>query len=432
MRHACKIAGEAEAPHLFTTLSFYGIMEMRSGVGTGRRLRPRPRWRRSIKKDRGILNARECWDGGIGIRARLKIVRPQGHEGSSPSPSTHDSEVKAKVEQTRSCGREAARGFKPLPGHRMARVIAIFNQKGGVGKTTTAMNLSGYVAMLGKRTLLIDLDPQFNATVGLGVKHGPDETVYHALLAGKNIHKVIKRTHLSGLDLMPASQDLAGALVELVEVPEREFQLKKLLSGIQNEYDYLFIDLGPSLNLLTINGLLAADEVIAPIQCEYYSLEGLGQLLETLTLIRNNFRHPLTIRGALLTMYDKREKLSREVAREIRKRFPYRVYDVEIPRSVALAEAPSFQKPIMLYAPQSPGALAYEHLARELLASEPDAPQGERALWETAGKTDFGTYYVSEEQEELITPAPTSVPPKPLRPEEEREETPFMLHIHEE
>ena len=325
----------------------------------------------------------------------------------------------------------------------MARTIAIFNQKGGVGKTTTAMNLSGYLAMLGKRTLLVDLDPQFNATVGLGVKHGSDETVYHALLVNKDIHEVIKRTHLSGLDLMPASQDLAGALIELVEIPEREWQLKKLLAKVENAYDYIFIDLGPSLNLLTINGLIAADEVIAPIQCEYYSLEGLSQLLETLSLIRNNLNHPLTIRGGLLTMYDKREKLSREVAREIRKRFPYKVYDVEIPRSVALAEAPSFQKPIMLYAPQSPGALAYEHLARELLASEKETEKEEELVhsnfWESekktakesfpetdSEKTDFGTYYFSndsripkeKESVSLLT--------------EKREETPFMIHIHEE
>jgi len=305
----------------------------------------------------------------------------------------------------------------------MARVIAIFNQKGGVGKTTTAMNLSGYLAMLGKRTLLVDLDPQSNATVGLGIAHEPENTVYHALLAGRDVHQVIRRTHLSGLDLMPSSPDLSGALVELIEVPERERLLRRLLDKVRTHYDFIVIDLGPSLNLLTVNGLLAADEVIVPIQCEYYSLEGLGQVIETLSLIRENLEHPLAVNGALITMYDKREKLSREIAREIRKRFPYRVYDVEIPRSVALAEAPSFQKPIMLYAPQSPGAVAYERLARELVGAP--APAGEPApAWSLPVRAredavqaekplDYGTYRLDPRSE----------------PEEEK---PFMLIVHEE
>lgn len=301
-----------------------------------------------------------------------------------------------------------------------ARTIAIFNQKGGVGKTTTAMNVSGYLAMLGKRTLLVDLDPQSNATVGLGVMHGKDETVYHALLAGKDIHEVVKRTHLSGLDLLPSSPDLSGALVELIEVPDRERLLRRLLDNVRAHYDFIFIDLGPSLNLLTVNGLLAADEVIIPIQCEYYSLEGLGQVIETLSLIRENLGHPLTIRGALLTMYDKREKLSREMAREIRKRFPYHVYDVEIPRSVALAEASSVQKPVMLYAPQSPGAVAYERLAREIMgapATVADVPAWSIPIEEVGKKkesersADYGTYILKEEEEE---------------------EKPFILFVHKE
>ena len=250
----------------------------------------------------------------------------------------------------------------------MARVIAICNQKGGVGKTTTAMNLSAYLAMRGKRTLLVDFDPQFNATVGVGARHAPDETIYHILLAGQQYERVIKRTYLANFDIIPASSDLAGALIELVELPDREMYLRNFINSIRIQYDFIIIDLGPSLNLLTINGLMAADEVLIPIQCEYYSLEGLSQLLETIELVRNNLGHPIKIAGAVLTMYDKREKLSREVGKEIRRRFPHYVYDVEIPRSVALAEAPSFQKPIMLYAPQSPGALAYERLAEELIA----------------------------------------------------------------
>ena len=248
----------------------------------------------------------------------------------------------------------------------MVRVIAICNQKGGVGKTTTAMNLSGYLALLGRKTLLIDFDPQFNATVGVGVAYGREETIYHALLAGQAPERVVKPTYLANLEIIPASPDLAGALIELVALPDREYYLRNFVARVKDNYDFVVIDLGPSLNLLTVNGLIAADEVIVPIQCEYYSLEGLGQLLETVDLIRNNMGHPLKVGGAVLTMYDRREKLSREIAREVRRRFPYRVYDVEIPRSVSLAEAPSLKKPVMLYAPQSPGALAYERLAREV------------------------------------------------------------------
>ena len=183
----------------------------------------------------------------------------------------------------------------------MARVIAILNQKGGVGKTTTAMNLSAYLALSGKRTLLIDFDPQFNATVGLGVLHEPEETIYHLLFAGQELPRAVKRTSLFNLDMIPASSDLAGALVELIEIPEREWLLRRLLERIRNDYDFVLIDLGPSLNLLTVNGLLAADEVIIPIQCEYYSLEGLGQLVQTINLIRENLGHPLQVAGALLT-----------------------------------------------------------------------------------------------------------------------------------
>lgn len=249
----------------------------------------------------------------------------------------------------------------------MARVITILNQKGGVGKTTTVMNLGGYLAMLGKNTLIIDLDPQFNATLGLGVRHTDRATIYHAIIGEIDIQHTVRTTSLARLDIIPASQDLAGALVELLEFSDRNERLKNIIRPLRNEYDFILIDLGPSLNMLTLNGLIASDEVLIPVQCEYYSLEGIRQLLDTIDLVRKNLHHPLTIAGALLTMYDKREKLSREVAREIRRRFPYHVYDVEIPRSVALAEAPSYQKPVMLYAPQSPGALAYEALAREII-----------------------------------------------------------------
>jgi len=287
-----------------------------------------------------------------------------------------------------------------------ARVIAVCNQKGGVGKTTTSMNLSAYLATLGKKTLLIDFDPQFNATAGLGVRHDAEETVYHALLAEQYLERTIKYTQLSNLHVMPASSDLAGALVELVAMEEREWQLRKLIDRVRKDYEFIIIDLAPSLNLLTINGLLAADEVLIPIQCEYYSLEGLSQLLETIELIKENLGHPLRIAGALLTMYDKRERLSREVAREVRRRFPYHVYDVEIPRSVSLAEAPSFRKPVLLYAPQSTGALAYERLAREIVG----------VVGEPAYEPPSDTI-----QETLITIESNSVSNPDDKPEEEFE-----------
>lgn len=249
----------------------------------------------------------------------------------------------------------------------MARVITIMNQKGGTGKTTTAMNLAAYLAIGGARTLVIDFDPQANATSGLGVYHEPDETIYHALLGAAPHDSVIKPTHLTRLHVIPASADLAGALVELVSVPEREFVLRRFVDNLRDAYDFIFIDLGPSLNLLTINGLLASDEVIIPIQCEYYSLEGVSQLLQTIELIQKNIGHPIRIGGALLTMHMPSERLSVDVVHEIKSRFPHHVFDTVVPRSSPLAEAPSFRRPVVLYAPQSPGAKAYERLADEVL-----------------------------------------------------------------
>lgn len=253
----------------------------------------------------------------------------------------------------------------------MARVIAICNQKGGVGKTTTAVNLAGYLAMHGRKTLVIDFDPQANASSALGhdiLAETP--TIYHGILGEGQPTELIKNSALIGLSYIPSGPHLSGALVELVNVADREYRLRKFIAGIRHNYDYILIDLPPSLSLLVVNGLVAADEVLIPVQAEYYSLEGLGQLLQTVDLIRQNLRHSLRVAGAVLTMYDRRERLSREVGRNLRAHFPHYVYSVEIPKSIALAEAPSFAKPVVLHDPKSAGALAYERLAREIMSQE--------------------------------------------------------------
>lgn len=253
----------------------------------------------------------------------------------------------------------------------MAKVIGVCNQKGGVGKTTTAVNLGVYLAVLGKKVLLIDFDPQANASSGLGYPPKlEDNSIYHGISGYATVENLVKKTVIFNHHLIPSNQHLAGALVELVDLTEREYYLRRFINRLRHEYDYIFIDLPPSLNLLTINGLVASDEILIPIQCEYYSLEGLGQLLETIELINKNLSQRLKVAGGLLTMYDKREHLSREVAKNVRLHFPYYVYETEIPRCVALAEAPSFGKPIILYNPNSAGAKAYEKLAREILGRE--------------------------------------------------------------
>ncbi len=254
----------------------------------------------------------------------------------------------------------------------MARVIAICNQKGGVGKTTTAVNLGAYLAAAGRRVLLIDFDPQANASSALGHDIKEELSVYHGILGTVPCEQIVKPTIIFNYHLVPAAPHLAGALVELVDVPDREYFLRKFVNRLRHNYDYVLVDLPPSLSLLTVNGLVAADEVLIPVQTEYYSLEGIGQLLETVELIRNNLRHPLRVAGALVTMYDKREHLSREVSKNLRRHFPHHVFDVEIPRAVALAEAPSFSKPIILYRPDSPGATAYKRLADEIMEQEKD------------------------------------------------------------
>jgi chromosome partitioning protein len=254
----------------------------------------------------------------------------------------------------------------------MARVISICNAKGGVGKTTTAVNLAGYLASMGRKVLLIDFDPQANASSGLGIPpHLLNESIYNLLMGTMPYDQVVRRSALPYLHIIPANKDLAGVLIELMSVQEREYVLRSLVNRLRHHYHYILIDLPPSLSLLTINGLVASDEVLIPIQAEYYSLEGLGQLLGTIDLINKNLNARVKVCGALLTMYNKRETLSREVAKEVRRHFPYHVFETEIPRSIALAEAPSFAKPVVLYDPHSSGARAYENLAREVIAQEP-------------------------------------------------------------
>ena len=253
----------------------------------------------------------------------------------------------------------------------MARVISICNQKGGVGKTTTAVNLGSYLAALNRRVLLVDFDPQANASSALGYDPLKTElSVYHGIINAAPHDYILRPTALFNFHLVPAAPHLAGALIELVNLPEREYFLRKFINRVRHSYDYILIDLPPSLSLLTVNGLMASSEVLIPVQAEYYSLEGLGQLLQTIDLIKGNLDHKIKITGALITMYNRNARLRREVARGLRTNFPYLVFKTEIPRSVALAEAPSFSKPVMLYRPDSIGALAYKNLAEEITAQE--------------------------------------------------------------
>lgn len=250
----------------------------------------------------------------------------------------------------------------------MALVLCIANQKGGVGKTATAVNLCAYLAALGKKVLLVDLDPQANATSGVGVNpRKVPFSVYHLLHGKIPAAEVIKTTALFGYDVLPSSFDLAGATVELVSMKNREFRLNDALTAVRHEYDYICIDSPPSLGLLTINGLVAADAVLIPVQCEYYALEGLAQLLETVELIASNLGKKLDILGAVLTMYDQRNKLDREVAKEVRRNFPGYVFDAVIPRNVEIAEAPGHGKTIFQFSPSSHGARAYRQLAEEII-----------------------------------------------------------------
>jgi chromosome partitioning protein len=250
----------------------------------------------------------------------------------------------------------------------MGRIFAISNQKGGVGKTTTAINLAASLAASERRTLLVDMDPQGNAGSGLGIdKATLPGSIYDALINGRPMGELIQPTELRYLDVVPSTADLTGAEVELVSLERREYRLKDVLRSMARNYDFVLVDCPPSLGLLTVNALTAADAVLVPLQCEYYAMEGLAQLLSTIELVQQRLNPGLTVEGILLTMFDSRANISHQVADEVRRVFPKLVFDAVVPRNVRLAESPSFGKPVLLYDLRSTGCESYLSLARELV-----------------------------------------------------------------
>ena len=253
----------------------------------------------------------------------------------------------------------------------MVKVIAITNQKGGVGKTTTTINLAAGLAMADMRVLVLDMDAQSNCSSGLGVMRGAVvRSIYHALVESEPLSTMVYDTELENLKLVPSDQHLSGAVVEMLGLPKREFRLKHLLKTVRNRFDFILIDTPPSLNILTLNALVAADSVIVPMQCEYFALEGLTDLFDTLDRVRGTLNPTLEVRGILLTMFDDRTNLSTQVREELQSHFPDKIFETIIPRNIKLAEAPSFGKPALLYDVRSKGAESYIRLTREILSYE--------------------------------------------------------------
>ena len=256
----------------------------------------------------------------------------------------------------------------------MGKIVSFANQKGGVGKTTTCINLASYLSALGKKILVIDMDPQGNATSGLGITKGQNIiTLYDAIDGDKDITEVVRQTNLKNLDIIPATVDLAGAEVELVSMRGREKIVKNLIKKIRDNYDYILIDCPPSLGLLTINALTTSNSVVIPIQCEFFALEGLTQLMNTIKLVKKHLNEEIDVEGVILTMKDNRSNLIQEVSQEIKRFFGKKVYNTSIPRSIRLAEAPSHGKPIMTYDAKSRGGIAYFELAKEFLDRNKDS-----------------------------------------------------------
>lgn len=257
----------------------------------------------------------------------------------------------------------------------MAHVIAIVNQKGGVGKTTSAVSLGAYLAQAGKFVLLVDLDPQANATSGVGIAHQElPQSMYHVLTGQSAMRPILRPTTHEGYRIAPASAELAGARVELVNMAEREFRLQQALLEVKSDFDFVIIDCPPSLDLLTVNGLVAADSLLIPIQSEYYALEGLGQLLGTVDLVRERLKPDLAVLGGVVTMFDARNKLSQQVLDELKNHFPHPIFQSVIPRNVRLSESPSYGQTILQYDPGSKGGRAYQALAQEIMAALQQPP----------------------------------------------------------
>lgn len=258
----------------------------------------------------------------------------------------------------------------------MGRIISIANQKGGVGKTTTAVNVSAILAKRGNKVMLIDADPQGNASSGLGLEKEMENSLYDVLINDVSINDTLQESCIKSLKVCPSNMDLAGAEVELVSQMSREQRLKEKLDEVKDDYDFIIIDCPPSLGLITLNAFTASDSVLIPVQCEYFALEGLGQLLNTVNLVKKHLNKSLEIEGAVLTMYDMRTNLSNQVVKEVKRYFEDKVYKTVIPRNIKLSEAPSFGMPITLYDAKSKGARAYEKLAREILKNEEARKKG--------------------------------------------------------
>ncbi len=296
-------------------------------------------------------------------------ARGQDRDGGAESG---DTDADSPAEQSQGPPAEveaeaAVEAEQPIIPPDLPRILAIANQKGGVGKTTTSVNLGASLAEMGFRVLVVDLDPQGNATTGLGVNAREVEgSIYDVIMSDAAVEDCIEPTSLKNLFVVPATIDLAGAEIELVPAFSRELKLRRALHEIRDDYDYILIDCPPSLGLLTVNGLAAADDVLVPIQCEYYALEGLSQLIRNVALVRTNLNPTLDVRGIVLTMYDARTKLADQVEQEVRRHFGRTVYLTVIPRTVRLSEAPSFGQPIILFDPTSRGAVAYRELAKEV------------------------------------------------------------------